>query len=102
MRSRHRAVRMAVSIMYHSLNIHRTEQSIYWHFSTIVTDSTTATGASPERIADDIRKAILSEEQDVVLAPLLPIAVQWLRLLCPSLYFWVMEKRARRMQAATK
>lgn len=66
-----------------------------------MTDSTTATGASPERIADEIRKAILSEEKDVVLAPILPIAVQWLRLLCPSLYFWVMEKRARRMKSST-
>lgn len=62
-----------------------------------MTDSTTASGSSPEHIADDIRKAILSEEKDVILAPFLPIAVQWLRLLCPSLYFWVMEKRARRM-----
>ncbi|XP_055316273.1 dehydrogenase/reductase SDR family protein 7-like [Sitodiplosis mosellana] len=65
-----------------------------------VTDENTATGASPERIADDIRRAILSEEKDVTLAPLLPIAVQWLRLLCPSIYFWVMEKRARRMNAS--
>lgn len=65
-----------------------------------VTDVTTATGASPERVADEIRKAILSEEKDVVLAPILPIAVQWLRLLCPSLYFWVMEKRARRMKSS--
>lgn len=68
-------------------------------FFILVTDTNTATGASPERIADDIRQAILSEEKDVILAPLLPIAVQWLRLLCPSIYFWVMEKRARRMNA---
>lgn len=66
-----------------------------------MTDATTASGASPESIADEIRKAILSEEKDVILAPILPIAVQWLRLLCPSLYFWVMEKRARRMQSNT-
>lgn len=65
-----------------------------------MTDTSTATGASPERIADDIRRAILSEEKDVTLAPLLPIAVQWLRLLCPSIYFWVMEKRARRMNTS--
>lgn len=64
----------------------------------LVTDSATASGASPERIADEIRKAILSEEKDITLAPILPIAVQWLRLLCPSVYFWVMEKRARRMK----
>lgn len=63
----------------------------------LVTDANTATGASPEQIADQIRQAILSEEKDVILAPLLPIAVQWLRLLCPSMYFWVMERRARRM-----
>lgn len=65
-----------------------------------MTDTSTATGASPERIADDIRRAILSEEKDVTLAPFLPIAVQCLRLLCPSIYFWVMEKRARRMNAS--
>lgn len=62
-----------------------------------MTDTTTASGANPEHIADDIRKAILGEEKDIILAPILPIAVQWLRLLCPPLYFWVMEKRARRM-----
>lgn len=72
---------------------------LFW-FNRLVTDANTATGASPERIADDIRKAILSEEKDVILAPLLPIAVQWLRLLCPSIYFWVMERRARRMNAS--
>lgn len=66
-----------------------------------MTDTSTATGASPERIADDIRRAILSEEKDVTLAPLLPVAVQWLRLLCPWIYFWVMEKRARRMNASS-
>lgn len=64
-----------------------------------VTDATTASGASPERIADDIRKAILADEKDVILAPILPVAVQWLRLLCPPVYFWVMERRARRMAA---
>lgn len=62
-----------------------------------VTDTTTANGASPENIADDIRKAILSEEQDVILAPILPQAVHWIRFLAPSIYFWVMEKRARKM-----
>lgn len=62
-----------------------------------MTDAATATGASPESIADDIRKAILSDKKDVILAPILPTAVHWLRFLCPSIYFWVMEKRARKM-----
>lgn len=62
-----------------------------------VTDATTASGASPESVADDIRKAILRDEKDVILAPFLPQAVQWIRFLFPSIYFWVMEKRARKM-----
>lgn len=62
-----------------------------------VTDATTASGASPESVADDIRKAILSDKRDVILAPILPQAVHWIRFLLPSIYFWVMEKRARKM-----
>lgn len=62
-----------------------------------MTDATTASGASPESVADDIRKAILSDEKDVTLAPILPQAVHWIRFLLPSIYFWVMEKRARKM-----
>lgn len=69
--------------------------------SQTVTDATTATGASPEHIADGIRKAILSEEKDIILAQLLPTAGYWIRFLCPSLYFWVMEKRARRLKPST-
>lgn len=64
-----------------------------------MTDSATASGASPESIADDIRKAVLSDEKDIILAPILPRAVHWIRFLFPSLYFWVMEKRARKMAA---
>lgn len=62
-----------------------------------MTDTTTASGASPESVAEDIRRAILCEEKDVILAPILPQAVHWIRFLLPSIYFWVMEKRARKM-----
>lgn len=62
-----------------------------------MTDETTASGESPESIADDIRKAILREENDVTLAPLLPRTVHWIRFLFPNIYFWMMEKRARKM-----
>lgn len=64
-----------------------------------VTDAATASGASPEFIADEIRNAILSGEKDIILSSYLPIALYWVRFLCPSLYFWVMEKRARRLKA---
>lgn len=59
-------------------------------------DATQKSGASPESVAEDIYRALLSDEKDIVLAPIQHIAVQWLRLICPSIYFWAMEKQARK------
>lgn len=65
-----------------------------------VTDQTTAAGASPESVSEDILKAVLMNDKDIVLAPLHIRAVTYLRLLLPSVYFWVMQHRAGKLAAS--
>lgn len=65
-----------------------------------MTDPATATGVSPERASEDILKAVLSDEKDVILAPLYIKVVSMMRVLVPSLYFWVMQKRAVKLASA--
>ncbi|CAL7947682.1 unnamed protein product [Xylocopa violacea] len=61
-----------------------------------VMDKTTQEGYSPEYVADRILKAVLRQEKDVIITPLSPKLALYLRVLCPSLYFWVMQRRARK------
>ncbi|XP_058820513.1 dehydrogenase/reductase SDR family protein 7-like isoform X2 [Topomyia yanbarensis] len=63
-------------------------------------DSTTASGAEPERIAKRILKAILRDEQDVTISQAAPKVAYWIRHLCPSLYFWIMARRAKKMSTS--
>lgn len=72
--------------------------NIFFYFP--VTDPATATGVSPERASEDILKAVLADEKDVVLAPLYIKAVSVMRVLVPSAYFWVMQKRALKLATA--
>lgn len=67
-----------------------------------VTDQSTASGASPESVSEDILKAVLMNHKDVVLAPLYIRTVSYLRLLFPSVYFWVMQHRAKKLAASIK
>ncbi|XP_075148782.1 dehydrogenase/reductase SDR family protein 7-like [Haematobia irritans] len=57
-------------------------------------DKATATGMSTDECANRILNSLLSNEKDVIVAQLKASAAYWLRFVCPSLYFWVMEKRA--------
>lgn len=59
-------------------------------------DATQKGGASPEKVAEDIYKAVLEGQKDIVLAPIHHIAIQWLRLICPPIYYFAMEKQAHR------
>lgn len=64
------------------------------------TDSTTASGASPEQVAKLILRAVLRDEDDVMIAPVAPRAAYWIRHLCPSLYFWIMARRAQKVDSS--
>lgn len=59
-------------------------------------DKATQEGYSPEYVADRILKAVLKEEKDVIITPFIPKFAVYLRTLCPSLYFWAMQKRAKK------
>ncbi|XP_078045594.1 dehydrogenase/reductase SDR family protein 7-like [Augochlora pura] len=61
-----------------------------------VMDKSTEEGYSAEYVAERILKAIVKDEKDVIIAPFSPKVAIYLRTLCPSLYFWIMHKRARK------
>ena len=63
-----------------------------------VMDKTTEEGYSPEYVADCILKAVLKQEKDVLVSSFTPKVAIYLRTLCPSLYFWIMYKRAKRSE----
>ena len=63
-----------------------------------VMDKTTEEGYSPEYVADCILRAVLKQEKDVLVSPFTPRVAIYLRTLCPSLYFWIMYKRAKRSE----
>jgi dehydrogenase/reductase SDR family member 7B len=60
-------------------------------------DDTTAHGADPIEMANDIVRAILDDKKDVILCSLAPKLAYWIRIYFPSLYFWIMAKRARKL-----
>lgn len=62
-----------------------------------ITDSETASGMSPEKVSEDILKAVLMQEKDVVIAPLFLRLVTKLRHFLPEVYFWAMQKRAKKL-----
>lgn len=41
--------------------------------------------------------AVLNNEKDVMLCDMQARVACWLRFVCPSLYFWIMEKRALKL-----
>lgn len=57
-------------------------------------DYHTSKGYSAEYAANKIMEAIASETKDLVLSPATPKLAIGLRYCCPSLYFWIMAKRA--------
>lgn len=67
-----------------------------------VMDRTTSTGMEPKNVADAIIGAILSRKNELVLSGFLPQVVLILRILCPSLYFYLMKKRAYRLRREAK
>ncbi|KAK2187116.1 hypothetical protein NP493_179g05000 [Ridgeia piscesae] len=61
-----------------------------------VMDAATASGMTPEYVANQILQAVARRQDDVVVAPLLYRIVVLLRALQPNLFFWIMARRARK------
>ncbi|KAL3877684.1 hypothetical protein ACJMK2_035353 [Sinanodonta woodiana] len=62
------------------------------------TDSTTASGMTPEEVARHIVLAVIWNQSEVICAPVLHRLLIYLRPLFPNLYFWIMNKRARKQK----
>lgn len=60
-------------------------------------DATTAAGYKPEYVADKIVNMVVSRQDELVLAPLSNKCALMLRYLAPSVYFWIMKKRASKL-----
>ncbi|CAD6994450.1 unnamed protein product [Ceratitis capitata] len=61
-------------------------------------DKTTALGMAPKKVSERILNAILGKEKDVMISDLQAKFAYYLRYLCPSFYFWIMENRVRRLE----
>lgn len=58
-------------------------------------DKTIQEGYSPEYVAKRILTAVLREEKEIMIAPLAPKGATFLRYFMPSVYFKIMERRAK-------
>lgn len=65
-------------------------------------DQTTASGMDPTEAAENILVATLSKHTELILAGLLPRLAILMRLLWPSLYFYIMSSRAKRIRNANR
>lgn len=61
-----------------------------------VMDTTTANGYESEYVAREIVKAVVNESPELVIAELSARIAIVLRTFIPSLYFWIMSKRAKK------
>ncbi|KRZ62636.1 Dehydrogenase/reductase SDR family protein 7-like [Trichinella nativa] len=63
-----------------------------------VVDRNTETGMMPDWVACRILKALVNNEQELILASWYVRFAILLRVVWPSLYFWIMQKRASRTE----
>ncbi|XP_054733490.1 dehydrogenase/reductase SDR family protein 7-like [Anastrepha obliqua] len=63
-------------------------------------DKTTASGMLPEKVADRILNAIVAQEKDVMISDMQAKLAYYVRYLCPPLYFWIINNRARKLERA--
>jgi dehydrogenase/reductase SDR family protein 7B len=59
-------------------------------------DSDTARGYTPEYVSKKMLSAIVDGEKELTVAPVITRLAITIRTLSPSLYFWIMERRARK------
>ena len=64
-----------------------------------VMDETTAAGYPPELVAEKILNAVVLKEKEIVIATTAPRLAILLRSFTPNIYFWLMQKRAKKMLA---
>ncbi|KYN02927.1 Dehydrogenase/reductase SDR family protein 7-like protein [Cyphomyrmex costatus] len=62
-----------------------------------IMDKATESGFQPKYVAECILKSVLKQEKEVTIASFSPKCAIVLRTLFPSLYFWIMQKRARKL-----
>lgn len=62
-----------------------------------IMDKTTENGYEAGYVAECILKSVLKEEKETTIATLSPKCAMVLRTLFPSLFFWIMQKRARKL-----
>lgn len=61
-----------------------------------VMDSTVASGYKPDYVAEKILCAVADGKKELIISPIVPRLAVLIRTIAPSLYFWVMERRARK------
>ncbi|XP_030369961.1 dehydrogenase/reductase SDR family protein 7-like [Scaptodrosophila lebanonensis] len=61
-------------------------------------DPSTAKGMSPDKLAESILQCILRKEPDILICDLQPKIAYYLRHFCPRLFFWIMTKRAAKLE----
>lgn len=61
------------------------------------TDEATAKGLDPDKLAKDILECVLNDDKDVFFGNFFEHIAHRLHYYLPSLYFWVMEKRANKL-----
>jgi dehydrogenase/reductase SDR family protein 7B len=65
-------------------------------------DKDTLAGADPYKVSQRILEAVLDDEKDVKIAPLVAHLAHWIRFWCPSLYFYIMSQRAIKLSNRCK
>lgn len=65
-------------------------------------DETTAKGMSPDKLAERILQCILRNEPDIIVSDIQAKIAYYLRHFLPSAYFWIMAKRAAKLEKADK
>lgn len=65
-------------------------------FSFAVMDTSTAAGFTPEYTAHKILDSIVKKDKELVISQFAPKVAIFLRHSLPSLYFWVMARRANK------
>jgi len=61
-------------------------------------DKTTENGYQPDYVAQCILKSVLYQQKEITIAPFTAKVAIILRVLFPSLFFWIMERRAKKMK----
>ncbi|XP_054160431.1 dehydrogenase/reductase SDR family protein 7-like [Oppia nitens] len=59
-------------------------------------DATTASGAEPQDIAKSIVNSLISDDNQLIMSPIMPKIAIWIRCLFPDIYFKLMSKRAKK------